>query len=503
MAASTPVSCRNRHDAEKVGTLSSSLLLSESRSSNPIHSQKTFADLDLTPPVHRALAENGYERPTPIQAAAIPPALAGRDVLGCAQTGTGKTAAFALPILHRLMTDPVPAHAAKGHRGPKRARALVLSPTRELATQIAESFRTYGRYTGLTGAVIFGGVSQRRQEQSLARGVDIIVATPGRLLDLTEQGLIDYTSIGMFVLDEADRMLDMGFIAPIREITAAIPEQRQTLLFSATMPPAIKKLADTLLTDPVHVKVTPVASTAVKIEQRVYHVPQGGKQGLLEELVNTLAVTRAIVFTKTKRGADLVCRRLTDAGITAAAIHGNKNQNQRDRCLHAFRAGRHRVLVATDVAARGLDIDGVSHVFNYDLPMEPESYVHRIGRTARAGAAGTAIAFCDPSERRLLRSIEKTIKASIAVVNDQHAPAARHEPGADQGRGPAHHQRGGRQSAPRSNARTSEKPPRKNAAGMREEHPRQGSSPAHARSSPAHARPHPRFARPSRPSKSR
>jgi ATP-dependent RNA helicase RhlE len=352
----------------------------------------------------RALADEGYLTPTPIQAQAIPLVLAGRDVLGCAQTGTGKTAAFALPIIHRLLESPAPMATSQI----KKARVLVLSPTRELATQIADSFKTYGKHTRLSGAVIYGGVSQRMQERSLQRGVDVIVATPGRLIDLTEQGLIDYSGITTFVLDEADRMLDMGFINPIRQIAGHIKSEHQTLLFSATMPREIEKLAASLLRNPTRVAVTPVASAAPMIEQVVYYIGQFQKQSLLENLVSDRSVRRAVVFTRTKHGADRVCKKLEIAGVSAIAIHGNKNQSQRQRSLDSFRTGRHRVLVATDVAARGLDVDGITHVFNFDLPMEPEAYVHRIGRTGRAGATGIAVAFCDPAERRLLRAIERT-----------------------------------------------------------------------------------------------
>ncbi|MCC6971286.1 MAG: DEAD/DEAH box helicase [Phycisphaerales bacterium] len=367
-------------------------------------STTTFTGLNLAEPIMRALADEGYSTPTPIQAQAIPLVLAGRDVLGCAQTGTGKTAAFALPIIHRLLESPAP--MATSHI--KKVRVLVLSPTRELATQIADSFKTYGKHTRLSGAVIYGGVSQRMQERSLHRGVDVIVATPGRLIDLTEQGLIDYSGITTFVLDEADRMLDMGFINPIRQIAGHIKSERQTLLFSATMPREIEKLAASLLRNPTRVAVTPVASAAPMIEQSVYYIGQFQKQALLETLVSDTTVRRAVVFTRTKHGADRVCKKLEQAGVAAVAIHGNKNQSQRQRSLDSFRSGRNRVLVATDVAARGLDVDGITHVFNFDLPMEPEAYVHRIGRTGRAGATGIAVAFCDPAERRLLRAIERT-----------------------------------------------------------------------------------------------
>jgi len=371
---------------------------------------KSFDALSLAEPLSRALGELGYEKPTEIQARAIPVIASGRDLLGCAQTGTGKTAAFALPVLHRLVTGERPA-------GGRRPRVLVLSPTRELATQIGSSFAEYGRHTGLRGTVIYGGVSQRRQEMSLRRGVDIVVATPGRLQDLTRQGLMDFGGVEVFVLDEADRMLDMGFIAPIREIAAELPRERQTLMFSATMPREIERLAQSLLREPERVSVAASLAATPKIEQRLYHISQSDKPVLLESLIAAEGVSRAVVFTKTKHGADRVCRKLEQAGVSAVAIHGNKNQNQRQRSLDGFRSGRQTVLVATDVAARGLDVDGVTHVFNYDLPMEPEAYVHRIGRTGRAGATGVAIAFCDHGERRLLRAIEKTTGERIPVMD--------------------------------------------------------------------------------------
>ncbi len=372
----------------------------------------TFEAFNLAAPIQRALADEGYTTPTPIQARAIGPIMEGRDVLGCAQTGTGKTAAFAVPVLHRLHTMG----RDKSRRGPVLARTLVLSPTRELATQIGESFATYGRGTGLTGTTIFGGVSQRRQERELARGLDVIVATPGRLIDLMEQGVVDLSAIEIFVLDEADRMLDMGFIEPIRRISAAVRKERQTLLFSATMPRTIQKLADSLLRDPVKVTVTPPKQEKALIEQSVYMVGRSQKMPLLEHLIREGGVECTVVFTKTKHGADKVSRRLQKAGITSDAIHGNKSQRQRDRALDAFKAGRFRVLVATDVAARGLDVSGITHVFNFDLPMEPEAYTHRIGRTGRAGATGRAIAFCDPSERGLLKAIERETGARVPLV---------------------------------------------------------------------------------------
>lgn len=365
---------------------------------------KLFSELNLSAPVLRALTDEGYTTPTPIQAQAIPALMEKKDLLGCAQTGTGKTAAFALPILHLLTTEK----PDMSNRGPYLPRVLVLSPTRELATQIGESFAAYGRHTGLRGTCIFGGVSQGRQVRALREGIDILVATPGRLIDLLEQGHVDLSQIKIFVLDEADRMLDMGFIAPIRRIVSMLSAERQTMMFSATMPREIMKLADSLLRNPVKVAVTPVASAAPMIEQSLYMVNKRMKPALLEHLLQEAKVTRAVVFTKTKHGADKLSKVLNRSGITSVAIHGNKAQNQRERALDGFRAGRSRILVATDVAARGLDVDGITHVFNFDLPMEPEAYVHRIGRTGRAGAKGIAISFCDGEERGLMRDIERT-----------------------------------------------------------------------------------------------
>ena len=385
--------------------------------SEETHSLLHFSSLDLCGPIRDAIAHAGYDTPTPIQAKAIPPVLAGRDLLGCAQTGTGKTAAFALPILHRLHTAP----ADKKRRGPVKPRALVLSPTRELASQIDESFGTYGQCTGLRHTVIFGGVSQFHQVRQLHRGVDILVATPGRLIDLMEQGHVDLRNIEVFVLDEADRMLDMGFIHPIRRIAAALPARRQTLLFSATMPRNIMHLADSLLHNPVKVAVTPTASGELPIEQSIYMVRREAKPALMEHLLAQRAVKRALVFTRTKYGADKLTRRLTRAGVMATAIHGNKSQNQRRHALESFRSGRSRVLVATDVAARGLHVDGITHVFNFDLPREPEAYVHRIGRTGRAGATGIAISLCDRDERVHLRAIEQLTGTRLETMSEPTA----------------------------------------------------------------------------------
>jgi len=364
------------------------------------------------------VSEQGYTVPTPIQAQTIPHVLAGKDVVGCAQTGTGKTAAFALPVLHRLMNEP----ADKTARGPRKARVLVLSPTRELAAQIADSFGVYGRDTGLAHCVIYGGVSQRNQERALARGVDIIVATPGRLIDLMQQRLVDLSQVKTLILDEADRMLDMGFIQPIRQIAAATPKGRQTLLFSATMPKEVAHLASALLRDPVRIASNTVSSVVPKIVQSLYMVSGASKQSLLQVLLGDEAIESALVFTKTKHGAERVGRKLERAGVQAETIHGNKNQNQRKRALDAFRSGRARVLVATDVAARGLDVDGITHVINFDLPMEPEAYVHRIGRTGRAGATGIAISFCGGEERGLLRDIERLLGKAINVHKTPELP---------------------------------------------------------------------------------
>jgi len=365
-----------------------------------------FSDLGLAAPILRALEGEGYSTPTPIQVKAIPIVLAGRDVLGIAQTGTGKTAAFALPIIHRLSTDRRQAQR-------KGCRVLVLSPTRELASQIAESFRTYGRHLGLTVAVVFGGVGHRPQSQALARGVDVLVATPGRLIDhITERNVL-LAGTETLVLDEADQMLDLGFLPPIRRIVSHLPPRRQNLFFSATMPSEIGRLADELLRDPARIAVSPVASTVDNVAQRVLHVESHNKRSLLVELFADPQMSRALVFTRTKRGADRVARHLEAAGIRVAAIHGNKSQSQREHALAAFRAARIRVLVATDIAARGIDVDDVTHVVNYELPHVPESYVHRIGRTARAGAAGIAISLCDADERDLLRDIERLTRQSI------------------------------------------------------------------------------------------
>ena len=371
----------------------------------------TFNELNLSAPVLRAVAQAGYESPSPIQAAAIPPVLAGRDLMGCAQTGTGKTAAFALPMLDRL-TASVP-------RKKGAIRALILTPTRELALQIGESFEAYGKYLTLRSTVIFGGVGQAPQVAALKKGVDILIACPGRLNDLVGQGLLDLSNIEIFVLDEADRMLDMGFVHDVKKVIAKLPRQRQNLMFSATMPKEIEQLAAGILHDPAFVKVDPVSSTVDRIQQSLYFVEKGNKKFLLPWLIKNLKpeVVNALVFSRTKHGADKIAKDLNKQGIPAAAIHGNKSQTARVTALEDFKAGKTRVLVATDIAARGIDISELSHVFNYDLPEVPETYVHRIGRTARAGADGTAISFCAPEEKEYLAGIEKLNRRQIPVVS--------------------------------------------------------------------------------------
>ncbi|HSG71162.1 MAG TPA: DEAD/DEAH box helicase [Planctomycetaceae bacterium] len=369
---------------------------------------KTFAELNLIPPVQRALAQENYETPTPIQAQTIPAALTGRDILGCAQTGTGKTAAFALPILNQL-------GASNRKATPNHPLALILAPTRELAIQIGDSFTTYGRHLQLRQALVYGGVSQQNQVRSLNRGAHILVATPGRLIDLMNQGHIKLSQLEVFVLDEADRMLDMGFLPDLKRIISKLPEQRQSLFFSATLAPSITQLAQHLLRDPVSVNVTPRMTSLESIDQQVVFVERSGKKPLLQNLLGTAAVERALVFTKTKRTANTLAEQLVKSGFKATAIHGNKSQNARQRALEAFRNKLVQVLVATDVAARGIDIDGITHVINFDLPMEPENYIHRIGRTGRAGAEGIALSFCCAGEKRELREIEKLIGQKIPV----------------------------------------------------------------------------------------
>ncbi|MFK7962090.1 MAG: DEAD/DEAH box helicase, partial [Phycisphaerales bacterium] len=413
----------------------------------------SFESLSLVEPLLRALAEADHHTPTPIQLQAIPAAMAGRDVMGCAQTGTGKTGAFTLPLLNALLLDEsdrqTPTQADSSHGGTPRGhgrggrgkrqggrahrsrgggafqakpRALVLSPTRELAAQIGDSVEMYGRFTGLRHAIIFGGVHQSRQTRDFAGGVDVLIATPGRLEDLVQQRLVDLSQVRVLVLDEADRMLDMGFVVPVKRIADQTRAGRQTMLFSATMPRGVEKLARELLTEPERIAVDPVSSAVDTIEQQVYMVDRNRKQDLLENLLKDEAVKRAVVFTRTKYGADRVGKRLERGGMTAGILHGDRNQNQRTRALEAFRRGHSQVLVATDVAARGLDVDGITHVFNFDLPMDPESYVHRIGRTGRAGNSGVAVAFCDRSERGTLRSIERLTGTRIDVMREVPLP---------------------------------------------------------------------------------
>ncbi len=373
----------------------------------------TFASFGLAEQLVRALADKNYDTPTPIQIQSIPPVMEGHDICGIAQTGTGKTAAFALPMLHRLAATPKV-------RLKYATRALVLAPTRELVSQIAQSFTDYGKYLKLSVTTVFGGVPIPRQERALSHGVDVVVATPGRLLDLVERGSLDLRNVEILVLDEADQMLDLGFIHDLRRIVGLLPRQRQTLFFSATMPKAIEELAARYLTNPVKVAVKPAATTAERVDQAVIHVNQAEKPALLQLVLKDAGkggpVERALVFTRTKHGADRVVRQLGNAGIAAEAIHGNKSQPQRERALAAFKAGTCRVLVATDIAARGIDVSGVSHVINYELPNVPESYVHRIGRTARAGASGQAIAFCAEDERPFLRDIEKLTRQKVTVL---------------------------------------------------------------------------------------
>jgi ATP-dependent RNA helicase RhlE len=383
-----------------------------------------FTDLGLIEPLLRAVREEGYDRPTPVQALAIPLLLEGRDVLACAQTGTGKTAAFSLPVLQHLAEAPQPT-------GRPRIRALILTPTRELAAQIEDSFTAYGRHLHTKHMVIFGGVNENPQIKALRRGVDVLVATPGRLLDLLGRGYIDLAHVDFFVLDEADRMLDMGFIHDVRKVMAKLPRERQNLLFSATMPSAIVDLAASFLRDPAQVDVSPKVTTVEAIEQTVMFVDRANKKRLLAEILNRYEVSRAIVFTRTKHGANRVVKQLHRAGIESAAIHGNKSQRARERALEGFRDGSVPFLIATDIASRGIDVEDVSHVVNYDLPNEPESYVHRIGRTGRAGRAGVALSFCDETEGAYLRSIERLIGFPVQVDREHryHHPAAEPPPG--------------------------------------------------------------------------
>jgi ATP-dependent RNA helicase RhlE len=406
-----------------------------------------FASLGLAEPLLRAVAQEGYTLPTPIQAQTIPYVMQGRDLLGIAQTGTGKTAAFALPILHRLAQN-------RKAPPPRGCRVLVLAPTRELAAQIAESFETYGRHFRLSVTVVVGGVKPSPQIRALSRGVDVLVATPGRLNDHLDTGAARLDGAEILVLDEADHMLDLGFLEPIKRILRRMPKERQTLFFSATMPSAIGNLAKDMLRDPASVAVTPVATTAEKVSQQVYLVEKPAKPALLIDLLSNPELARTLVFTRTKRGADRVAERLEKARLPAAAIHGNKSQSQRERALASFRSGRINILVATDIAARGIDIDGITHVVNFDLPEVPEAYVHRIGRTARAGAAGIAISFCDSEERGYLRDIERTTRQKLPVTDRRgtvppaaqqvmvRAEADRHVDRQDRGQDRPTHKRG-------------------------------------------------------------
>lgn len=373
----------------------------------------TFNDLNFSPAILKALTKENYTKPTPIQEQAIPVVLAGRDLFGCAQTGTGKTAAFALPIIQLLSGQPAKPGAQR------RIRSLILTPTRELALQIEENMRAYGQFTDLRSVAIVGGVSQNVQERALRQGADVIIATPGRLIDLINQKFVDLQYVQILVLDEADRMLDMGFIHDVKRIIAKMPRKKQTLFFSATMPPEISKLVKTLLVNPAKVEITPASSTVDRIEQSVYFVDKGNKQDLLNDLLQDKSIASALVFTRTKHGADRVVRGLTKVNISAQAIHGNKSQNARQNALTNFRSGATRVLVATDIAARGIDIDELSHVINFNLPNISETYVHRIGRTGRAGLSGIAISFCEVDEIPYLKDIEKMIRKTIPVVTER------------------------------------------------------------------------------------
>ena len=387
---------------------------------NQINSMQ-FQSLNIIEPILKSLKEEGYTTPTPIQAQAIPIVLQGTDLLGCAQTGTGKTAAFAIPILQLLSAN-------KAYDRRRKIRSLIVTPTRELAIQIGESFTAYGRHTGLTNTVIFGGVGQNPQVNTLKNGVDILIATPGRLLDLMNQGHLSLKDIEIFVLDEADRMLDMGFIHDVKKLLAVLPKKRQSLFFSATMPPEIVKLASTILINPSKVSVTPVSSTVDIIKQFVYFVDKGNKNLLLLEILKDKNIKTALVFSRTKHGADKVVKFLLNHNIKAEAIHGNKAQNARQRALTNFKAQTTRILVATDIAARGIDVDDLEYVINYEMSNIPETYVHRIGRTGRAGAKGTAISFCDAEEKEYLRDVEKLISKKLEVIDNHPFPLMDHNP---------------------------------------------------------------------------
>ncbi|MFD2934118.1 DEAD/DEAH box helicase [Spirosoma flavum] len=413
-----------------------------------------FSDLLIIDPILKALAEEGYTTPTPIQEQAIPILLSRRDLLGCAQTGTGKTAAFAIPILQQLNEE-----RSKNPSGPRRIKALILTPTRELAIQIAESFASYGRHLNLRHTVIFGGVSQHSQVNTLKSGIDILIATPGRLLDLMNQGFVALRDVQFFVLDEADRMLDMGFIHDVKKVITKLPDRRQSLFFSATMPPDVAKLADTILNNPAKVEVTPVSSTADTIEQAMYFVGKEDKRKLLVHILDDKNIKSALVFARTKHGADKVVKDLLKAGIGAEAIHGNKSQNARQRALSNFKSRETRVLVATDIAARGIDVDELSHVINYELPNIPETYVHRIGRTGRAGHDGIALSFCDAEETDFLRDIHKLIGKHVPVIENHpyvlNIAASSVTPSlARQGQGRNDNRRGGGSGRPSNNGRS-------------------------------------------------
>ena len=434
-----------------------------------------FRDFGLSEPLLRAVATEGYTDPTPIQSQAIPHVMAGRDLLGCAQTGTGKTAAFALPILHRLT------HAGNPPRGHgRRIRVLVLSPTRELASQIDESFQAYGRHTPLRHTVVFGGVGQQPQTRALQHGVDILTATPGRLLDLMNQGYVDLSSVEVFVLDEADRMLDMGFLPDVRRVVAKLPSQRQTVFFCATMPEEIERLAGAILRDPIRVRIAPVRATTERVEQSVIFVPRQHKTRLLVSFLTTRSVARALVFTRTKHGADRVARQLRQSGIEADALHGNKSQSARQRTLANFKSNRTHVLVATDVASRGIDVEGISHVLNYDLPHEPETYVHRIGRTGRAGASGIAVSLCDDEERKLLQAIERMIRQTLLVEKEFSTAASRLAPAQPSG-------------SP-NDARAQKRPPQKRAVAAKGSRPAAGRPQGNTAGNRQGKKPHWRYA---------
>ena len=418
-----------------------------------------FAALGLSEPLLKALAHEGYTTPTPIQTKAMPHVLAGRDLFGCAQTGTGKTAAFALPLLERLMND-------RRHAAPKHCRILVLAPTRELAGQIHDSFKAYGRHAHLKSAVIYGGVNQNPQASAVARGVDVLVATPGRLLDLIGQRLLEIKTVEYLVLDEADRMLDMGFIHDVRRIVGMLPRQRQTLFFSATLPAEVRDLAATMLRDPLEVKTAPQATPAETVAQSVFHIPQKQKRSLLVHLLQTGGMGRVIVFTRTKRGANKLAQDLEKAGVRAAAIHGNKSQNQREKALADFKSPRPPVLIATDIAARGIDVDEVSHVVNFELPHEPETYVHRIGRTGRAGLTGEAVSFCDREEEDRLEAIERLLRRRIPVRNDLPADLPKVE-SSSSGREPGERSGGGGRGRGRPGQRRSSEGSGRSGGGSR------------------------------------